>query len=683
MGVSSILQGYLCSVPKKRELYAEAEFCLLSFDDERTPDGRILLRWKDAVALDVDQQMHRLKVSLKPPRGTVNPVGGSYEKYLFYKRLIAVGTVIEIVALDASEARLRGVDFIRQCFTQYRIQLSKQVNKLTRGLEHGGLLKALIIGDRSDISLSDNRILSETGTQHLMAISGLHVGVILFFFFRLLPKNTVSFAVISLLGLFYISLVGFSASSQRAWVMSMIGLLFILGYWPIQKWRAYVLALFLVLVLDPLSSLNMGFWFSFLCVAFLLLISEFSFSDRLNWRAFFAVQFLLILALMPITASFGMTSSFVAGLANAIAIPWVSLLILPFSLMAFLGSYIDFSSAGYGLFVLDLLMHGLMQYLSSLDVLCHQLFIEASPLTLIAYYLCLGALIILGRFRVMFLSYSLLLVSFLFSNSRLDDRGGQLVVFDAGQGLAIAMIWAGQYWLYDTGPAFGRYSTKDGAIIPYLKRYGLLDKIGGVIVSHGDADHSGGLADLFLRLEPKIVWSGEPGRIQKIDVLKFCDQRMAWQHHDGMLEVLYPFEGVHRKTLSSNNHSCVVRFTLFGQRFLLMGDLEGEAEMALVKRYRHELKADVLIAGHHGSGNASSYALLKHVRPDVVVFSAGYMNRFNHPAKGVLKRVSTLEAKMYNTANDGAVLFSFNPESDQRWKVTTYRNKDSPFWLLK
>jgi competence protein ComEC len=257
------------------------------------------------------------------------------------------------------------------------------------------------------------------------------------------------------------------------------------------------------------------------------------------------------------------------------------------------------------------------------------------------------------------------------------DVPAEMVVFDAGQGLAVSMSWGDQYWLYDTGLSFGAYSLVESAIFPYFREQENLHRISGLIVSHGDMDHAGGAARVSEYLHPREIWSGQVGRVEGLKGEEPCVSGTSWQHAGGVMEVLYPFDELGLGKESSNNHSCVIRFTYKGYIFLIMGDLEGQAEMALVERYREELKADVLVAGHHGAADASSIALLKHVLPRYVVVSAGYLNRFGHPHKDVINRADFMGAKLLNTASLGAIRFSI----DEVLELGFAREERAAYWL--
>ena len=266
------------------------------------------------------------------------------------------------------------------------------------------------------------------------------------------------------------------------------------------------------------------------------------------------------------------------------------------------------------------------------------------------------------------------------------------MVFDVGQGLALAFKSGKYIWIYDTGPAFSKMSSTEQVILPYLRRYQKTNASYGLIISHGDADHAGDIESLYDYANPLISWTSQPDRLA-VKGFEFCQQGMKWKNYDLQIEVLYPFPNTDLSTVSSNNHSCVVRFTMQGKVFLLMGDLETQAELDFVSYYRDELKANVLIAGHHGAAKSSSYALLKHVQPEYVVFSSGYMNKFGHPSAAVLNRLDSFESdsndlmynennavRLFNTVDNGALRFRVEVEGGQIY-VDSARQDSGSLWL--
>ena len=683
------ITAYLCSIPIQNELYFHAEFCVITLSSNdsaykaRFPQ-RFKLSWAKGLKLNFQTQLMALNVLLKRPHGSLNPVGGAYEKYLFFKRITATGKIVnEEVSLVKREgvAGLSLFHVFRSSLTSARIKIADYLDEQLIGLEHAGVLKALVVGEKSGISPDDHKLLKVSGTQHLMAISGLHVGVIMMLLSRMLPRKKSMLLIVFLGSFAYVILVGFGSSAQRALVMGLVGMMYVLGFFPSSRWRPYLLALFLVLVIDPLATLSLGFWFSFFCVAVLLFISRFLPLERNMGWGFILLQLLIVFALAPLNNSLGLAHGFSTLFANMIAIPIISLIVLPGVLLALVVSFLFQDLGSLSFVLLNEVLHFLMTYLSSLTNLTFQFFLPTGWWISVAYFACLVCSIILWRVKGVVASIALVIaVSFLLTNRRFALQD-QLIVFDAGQGLALLLAWNEKVWLYDTGPSARKSSVAGSTILPFLRSKNASHKVQGIIVSHGDWDHASGLTELYAALSPSYIWAGEPERSPGIDLLEYCKEGMTQQDEGMVIDVLYPFDSDVKQTRSSNNHSCVVKVTVNAYSFLIMGDLEGEAELALVQRYTEKLKADVLIAGHHGSNNASSYALLKYVKPELVVFSSGYLNRFGHPGKEVLTRVKNIGASGYSTASTGALVFYLDEGSMDNFLPETQRNLASPFWI--
>ena len=698
-----ILSGFLCGLPSYSEFSVSAEFCLSSLE---TPTGQALnakgykaqLRWP--LDMRIPEQPVKLKARVLQPRSTLNFAGFSYEKHLYYKGIIVKASVQQVLEYRPVSS-ISPVQQLRLYYHQLRLKFARFTEPLLEGLDHRGMIRALLVGDRAWLSPEDARLLANTGTQHLIAISGLHVGIVMFGLYLLLPKSTASLFLIGLLGAVYVLMVGFSPSAQRAWVMCLLGLLYMAGFLWQGKWHIYLLALFCVLLLDPLAPLSIGFWFSFLCVAILLLMASALHFSKRPWLTLVQLQVLLMFGLAPVYSELGLPNGLANVLANLLAVPWISLLILPLVIFGFMFSLISsfcfgaFFEAGKSVFLLlDTLLALLMGYLQSLRLFDNDWLFQAWLPVCFAYLLCFLALVQFYHFASIRLLLLPVMLLVLMSPSRMQGDKNEFMVFDAGQGLAVAMSFEGQTWLFDTGPAYGRLSTVDQVLLPYLRRHRLLDRTNGLIVSHGDADHAGDVAALVDVLDSPVLISGEPDRLNSGRRFQLCRAGMRWQTEHASLEILYPFnEAGSLSSMSSNNHSCVLLFRLSGKRFLLMGDLEAEAELALVQRYRHLLKADVLVAGHHGAADGTSYALLKHVRPDYVVFSAGYANSFGHPSRKTLERIHKLNTskafitgegrlQMLNTADLGALRFEVD-YSQNEIRVTNARNEKAALWIMQ
>ena len=274
----------------------------------------------------------RLAVKLKQPGGLLNPRGFDYQAWLLARRIGATGTVKDGQLLSAAHHAWR--DSLRQRL------LSRDANG------RAPWLAALIMGDGSGLSRDDWKLLQATGTVHLLVISGQHIGlcagliyglVALLARYGLWPRGwpwlpwACGLAFAGATG--YGVLAGFAVPVQRACVMLALVLIWRLRFRHLGVWLPFFLALNAVLIIEPLASLLAGFWLSFAAVAVLIL----TFSARLGpwgWRAaWLRPQGLIALGLFPVLWILGLPISVSGPLANLVAVPWISLLVLPTALL--------------------------------------------------------------------------------------------------------------------------------------------------------------------------------------------------------------------------------------------------------------------------------------------------------------------------------------------------------------
>jgi competence protein ComEC len=703
--------AYACSLVREREYFNQIDMCVeqayLSKSSAQSGKlGRYRLTYAKELFEPFAHPCWSLEMALKPPRATYNPWVTSYERHLFYQGVLGLGRVLTAVPTDCADGQpiLSKILALRQNARSHMQDMLGQ-------LAHPGLIEALVLGERSKIEAEENRILAASGTQHLMAISGLHVGLVCWFVFSVftaLRLNRMRFFGVAVVGLVYILFVGFSPSAQRAWVMVLCALVIVLGYVPRKPWVAFLSALAVVLLLDPLAPLNLGFWFSFCAVGSLILMAQLSPAGLRNqpyFKQLLALQVGLLVLLLFAQSAFAMPLSGLAWLANLIAIPWVSFVVLPLSLFSFVLSYVHEGLALFGFQLADAVLDFLLAFLGALAEAEWQWRLPAAPWVKLIIFMLVIALF-LARFSRVF---SLLLAALLFSligltkpantsviQSELLAKAANFWVLDVGQGLSIVAQYGASIWVYDTGPAYERFSSARSILYPLIETFSVDSTTSGMIVSHGDADHAGDYAWFAQRFLPGNIWLGESERTPLGLVADSCLRGQRWpqsSQHGGTdtamgVEVLWPRDGY--QASSSNNHSCVVRFTLHGVRFLVMGDLENQGEQAMLEwlaehQALNELKADVLIAGHHGAEAASSMTLLKHVQPDYVVFSAGYLNRFHHPSVGAQRRARRIKAQALNTFDTGAIRFSVSESTLDELPLKPYLGRElaTDYWVLK
>ena len=696
-GQIETIQGRICSIPSRTEFGEQVEFC--------TARGRYLLSLPFDTLNAEGTMCWQGRVKLKAPRSSFNPWVSSYERFLFSERIIGFANVKSFSPMPCSMDAQIASFIAKQRWAVFRLLHAKLQNN-----EHAGVLIALILGHRAEISPEDNDTLRITGTQHLMAISGLHVGIVcwlVFYALQMLRLERFAFPGVVVAGLVYIVMVGFSPSAQRAYVMVLCAMAVLRGRVPGSLWSAYLLALSLVFLLDPLAPLNPGFWFSFVAVFWLILI----YHNALRGRALgllqsmLLLQCLLALGLAPVQSHFAMPVSVFSLPANLVAIPWVSVVVLPLALFSAVISPFSPSISEFGFDVSLLVLNVLFEFLAlgqSFDGA-----FSASKLHWLGFLqtasFCLLLVIVLAAFRLRLFLLSGSLLCLLLAMLILKPEPGagvsQFVVLDVGQGLSLVAQHDESVWVYDTGPSYAKYSSAKSVLAPYLGRYAAGSRAKVLVISHGDADHAGDASWVAEHFEPDLVLLGEPERTRmpKYQALRPCMLGQSLESPGMAVNVLWPVSGTSSSTKSSNARSCVLRIDLEDQRFLIMGDIEGEEERAFVRHYVRserldELKADVLIAGHHGAAAATRTSLLKHVGPDYVVFSAGYANRFNHPAPDTVERVLRYGAEVLVSAQTGALIFTdegFDRVPDpslevvSRLRIGRTREDARHYWLAR
>lgn len=700
VGKTLTLTGYACSLPRKQRYFFSIDFCVLSVAE---PHGKHL-DWQPSkvrlsAKIDYLKQFSRsaqiARLKLKAPRASLNFVGSSLEQYYFAQGLAARAWLKDAQSLAQAQLSAEQITIFQRVhwlFVRWRWSVYDYLQAATKGLEHGGVISALALGHRGDITKVDNQVLEATGLQHLMAISGLHVGIVFAFLWYLCRKRTFW---IALLGLAYVFAVGFAASAQRAWLMGLLVLLVAKGWLRASWWGAYLAALALVLLLDPLAPLSLGFWYSFLAVALVLFCAQSqNFRQRSPLASLCILQLGFFILLAPVNAAFGLPHSSAMLLANLFAIPLVSVLILPLILLALVAQFISPELASMLLVLANELIHYLFNWCQSFaadlpqarttgfesvfDVLMWGLFVLVA----------LGAMLLSWR-RAYAGCLCLLLCGYLLWPRGEPEVHPRVQLIDAGQGLALAAYRAAlghvASLVYDLGPAFGAYSVAERAVLPLLRRELFPLQVDTLILSHADADHVGAAKRFISATAPTRVLSGEPERLARVadfdaaQKVAACRAGQSYQSADFSWQVLYPPEGFEQvRRWSSNNHSCVLMLTMKGTSFLFMGDLEGFGERYFLRTYPGSLKADVLVAGHHGSAYATSMALLERVQPSYIVVSAGFQNRFGHPHPKVLARAEAQGAQVLNTAKLGGIEFSWQ-QGRLVWRSA--RQVRAAFWL--
>ena len=594
----------------------------------------------------------RLAVNLKRPHGLVNPQSFDYEAWLLAQRIGATGTI------KAGErlAPASGLGSWRDGLRQHLLAVP--------AFQREGAIAALVLGDGSGLSTGDWRLLQHTGTVHLMVISGQHIALLAGFLYGLVallarvgawprrwPWLPCACALALSGALVYGMLAGFEVPVRRACVMVALVLLWRLRFRHLGAWWPLLLALLVVLLLEPLASLQPGFWLSFSAVAVLVLV----FGGRLGvwgwWRGLTRAQWTMAIGLLPMMLLLGLPVSSSGPLANLVAVPWVGLVVVPLALLGTLLLPVPVVGegllwlAGGALYLLFELLGVIAEWLPAW---------LPSDLPLWAWLLAAaGALLLLlpAGVPLRLPGLALLLPALLLPTQHLDDGRADVWVLDVGQGLAVLVRTREYALLYDAGPRFGDFDTGERIVLPSLRALNVrhLDLM---LLSHADNDHAGGALAIKAGMPVMRVISGEPQRLAEALGVEACESGQSWQWN----EVTFRLWRWQRAS-SGNQQSCVLQIEAAGERLLLTGDIDVQAERALMQA-DFPLASHWLLAPHHGSRTSSSQAFIDAVAARHVLITRSRHNAFGHPHPQVLARYQAAGVEVHDTALDGALHLS-------------------------
>ncbi|MCL1075149.1 DNA internalization-related competence protein ComEC/Rec2 [Shewanella dokdonensis] len=573
---------------------------------------------------------------------------------------------------------------------------------LTTTLQHvdnGDILLALTMGERQLISAQRWQQLRQTGTGHLVAISGLHLSVVALWLYvccrwlllRCWPtpgrRNLLLAQVLALGGAgVYAWLAGFGIPVQRALLMLLALVLVNMSMRSVSAWERWLWALTCVLLLDPLAALSGGFWLSFLALALILLEwhrsepqHNASWRQKLwHWcRQFWRIQWRLCLGLTLVQALLFGGVSLHSFWINLLLVPWFSVVVIPLSLLALLvWSLLQWwwPTAALKLFIWQL-ADGSLWPAAQLWQLSDQL---PGSWSLLPWSLTLSLMFVLvvwviwyWRPRRLFLWLPcLLLLPALLQAAQwhgwLMAKGWQLHVLDVGQGLAVVVQQGPRALLFDTGASFpSGFSYAERVILPFLAAAGVR-QLDYLVISHGDNDHAGGAAVMLAAFPNSQLLTDVAG----LPASQGCRPRQ-WRWQTLNLTLLAP-----EIAEPGNNGSCVLLISDAQHRVLLPGDIELVGEVALL-RQPIAFNADILLAPHHGSKTSSSPDFIRGVRPSWVVFPAGLSNRWQFPRMEVRARYQLVNATQLVSGEQGQISFTLDARGIT---VASYRQQIAPYW---
>ena len=621
----------------------------------------------------------RFTARLKRPHGNANPHGFDYEAWLLERNIRATGSI------RGNGERLD--DFVGRpgyAVDRLRAALRSRFLDALPDAPYLGVLIALAVGDQRAIPAEQWTVFSRTGVTHLMSISGLHVTMVAALGALLIdglwrrstrlllwrPAQQAAVVAGWMAALAYALLAGFEVPAQRTFYMLSVVAAALLSGRNIGVARTVLLALLAVLALDPWAVLAIGFWLSFGAVALLLFVGSARLGESRGARAALArwgtAQWAVSVGSLPLLLLFFHQFSLVSPLANALAIPLVSLLITPLALVFAVLPWPP-------LLIFD---HWLLaQLMSGLEALAGWPLWQqpAPPLWATLLALTGVAWLLLPRgFPARAIGLCLLAPALCWPPPRPAPGETWVEVLDVGQGLAVLVRTERHALLYDSGPRYGgEANAGTRVVVPYLRAVGV-GQLDALVLSHRDRDHSGGAAAVQAALPVARLLSSIPELPGER-----CQAGLSWQWDSVRFSIVHPLADDYQLPgKKANRMSCVLRVGNGHDAVLLTADLEAVDEGALLAR--SPLGSAVLVVPHHGGKGSSTPEFVAAVGAHQVIFSAGYRNPFKHPHPEVLERYAA--SRQWRTDRDGALHVVLAPGVAD---VSAWRETHRRYWYGK
>ena len=658
-----VVSGQVVSLIDRTDRSSRFIFAVGTIDgmgDTLEGNWRFRLSWQDPPDLQPGDAW-QLAVRVRAAHGYASPGAWDYEGWLYWQGIRYTG----YVSADSSAQPLPPSPCCH--LNRWRDAISVAIDEAPVSAFARGVVRAISIGDTSGLDPDARELFRATGTSHLMAISGLHIGLIaslgLVGFAALwrrlpslcgrVPARVAGAGAGLLVALGYALMAGMGLPTQRALIMLTLLATGLLLRREGSSLNALAVAALAVLFWHPPSIVAAGFWLSFGAVLIILASLRHT-TGRPWWVQALVVQLALGVALLPVLTFFDLPVSVVAPLVNLILVPLFGFVVVPIGLVVALVAGISADAAGWMLSYLAALLDAVRDMLDWIVAQPWPRLHAPQGSLVTSMTVALAAGLLLAPPGVPLRGIALPLLAVLWLPRQLDtaERDFELHLLDVGQGLSAVILTRHHALVFDSGPEFSSgFAAAQAVVVPFLSAQGR-QRVDRLVLSHGDNDHAGGVPQLLAVLDVGRVQSGEPLRVGHGALPCIAGERWQW---DGVtFEFLHPDAG---HGFSGNDASCVLRVGNAGGSVLLTGDIEQRVERQLLDRPHARLRSDIVVAPHHGSRSSSAAPFIAATRPLYVLYSAGWANRYGFPAAEVQARWRAAGVRAINTAASGTIRF--------------------------
>jgi len=630
----------------------------------------------------------RVTAYVESPQTCRNP--GSFDYSLYLKSMgieyILNAENIERIDTDKDDGSIISGSYEFICEQLYLLKESF-LNKLGSniGTNYTGIIRAIMFGEKNEIDESVLEEFQKNGTAHVLAVSGLHVGIIYGFLNKLWiwKKGRAYFAMVIIFFIAYMIMASFSPSVIRAVIMVWLHIFAKLFNRRYDMASAAFFTALMMLLNEPMHIFNTGFQMSFLAVLTLSLlipvINQF-------YSGVFLAGIAIQLGLTPYTVYVFNYFSIAALFVN-IPIIFLTGIIVPVGMCCMavmivfepLGMIISEVIGGFCIIMVKLNSFTAVDGITVFDIRSPALWIVA------LYYLILlvfvsedGRLLFLRKQKEKIKSLACIVtaISLVFGITAGNPfKGYDMVFLDVGQGDCLHIrTGKNDDYLVDGGGNIS-YNIGKKTLKPYLLKNGTKD-IDGAFITHLHTDHYKGIAELCLEGMVERIFLYEGYMTREAEILEdtglekeqitylHAGQKVKLSEH-AYVEVLWPEEKSHNEyikmaanTKDENQFSLIMKITIKGRSVMMTGDVDSACLDNLAETYGEALDTDILKAAHHGSKYSTSEAFEKAAEPEYAVFQVG-KNNFGHPDKGVVENFRQKGIMIYRNDTDGAVAFDF------------------------